>query len=105
MCFVANRGKNYKFQNYTSPWNKSILWFKKGKLFSENKCSSLHILARTTSGLKYASKGIYNQENGDISIFAFPLATVTSFGHTVACKFYMQFGHQPARLVFVCIKM
>ena len=27
------------------------------------------------------------QENGDISIFAFPLATVISFCHTVACNF------------------
>ena len=30
---------------------------------------------------------LYNQENGDISIFAFPLATVISFRHTVACNF------------------
>ena len=29
----------------------------------------------------------YGQENGDISIFAFPLATVISFCHTVACNF------------------
>ena len=33
--------------------------------------------------VKYAS----NQENGYISIFAFPLATVISFCHTVACNF------------------
>ena len=37
---------------------------------------------------KYALKGVYKiRKNGDISIFAFPLATVISFYHTVAYKF------------------
>ena len=54
---------------------------------------------------KICFKGnLYNQEKGDITLFAFPLATVVSFGHTVACDFYT-FGHRPARLVCVCIKM
>ena len=38
--------------------------------------------------VKYASKEIYKiRKNGDISIFAFPLATVITFCHTVACNF------------------
>ena len=38
--------------------------------------------------LKICFKGnLHNEENGDISIFAFPLATVISFCHTVACYF------------------
>ena len=85
MCFVANRGKNCKFQKLHYSFG-TRLWFKKDKLFSENKCSSLHVLTRTTctSGLKKCFKGnLHNQENGDISIFAFPLATVP----LVACIF------------------
>ena len=37
--------------------------------------------------LHYPLEQDYGQENGDISIFAFPLATVISFCHTVACNF------------------
>ena len=38
--------------------------------------------------VKYASKEIYKiRKNGDISIFAFPLATVITFCHTVARNF------------------
>ena len=55
--------------------------------------------------LKIWFKGnLYNQKKGDMTIFTFPLAIVVSFGHTVACDFYT-FGHQPARLVCVFIKM
>ena len=80
MCFVANRGKNCKFQKLHYPFG-TRLWFKKDKLFSENKSSSWHVL--TNIWLKKCFKGnLYNQENGDISIFAFPLATVPN-----ACNF------------------
>ena len=47
----------------------------------------------------------YCQENDDISIFAFPLATVISFCHTVACNFFYTFGNQPARLVCLYINV
>ena len=104
MCFVANRGKNCKFQKLHYSFG-TRLWFKKDKLFSENKCSSLHVLTRTTSGLKYASKGIFIMRKMVTFLFLpflWPLWSV--FAIQLHVIFYT-FGHQPARLVCVCIKM
>ena len=83
MCFVANRGKNCKFQKLHYPFG-TRLWFKKDKLFSENKCSSLHVLTGTTSGLKNASKGIYIIRKMVTFLF---LPFLWPLCHTVACNF------------------
>ena len=59
-------------------------------------------------GPHLASKGIYKirKMHGDISIFAFDMATVISFCHAVIMHvIFYTLGHQPARLVCVCIQM
>ena len=45
------RGKNYKFQKLHYPLEQGYGLKKMGLASSENKCSRLHVLRRTTSGI------------------------------------------------------
>ena len=88
-CFVANKeGEiiNILFQNLHYPLEQEygLKKIRQGQKINVQVCmfwQELHLA-------KYAWKRIYKiKKNDDISIFAFPLDTVISFCHIVACNF------------------
>ena len=105
LFFCKQRGRNYKYfiPKTTLPTGTRV-WFKKDSLRSENKCSSLHVLTRTTLA-KYASKGIYEIKKMMTFLFLpFVWSLWSVFATWLRVMFYT-FGHQPTRLVCVCVKM
>ena len=82
VCFVANREKNYKFQKLHYPLEQDY-GLKKISCFQKVNVQ-VCIFDKDHIWLKVCFKGsLYNQENGDISIFAFPLANMISFCYTL----------------------
>ena len=81
------RGKNYEFHQLHYPLEQDYGLKKMGLARFRKYMFNFACFDKDHIWLNMLQREFISQENGDISIFAFPLATVISFCHTVACNF------------------